>query len=81
MAYIGGGFMASTLDFVDHVYEQISSIGNITYKKMFGEYGFYYDGKFFACVRSDNQFFIKYVWLHQTGRWSSSYAQILFKLS
>lgn len=38
--------MASSLDFVEYVYSQICSAGNITYKKMFGEYGFYYDGKF-----------------------------------
>ncbi|WP_367652378.1 TfoX/Sxy family protein [Methanoculleus frigidifontis] len=32
--------------------------GIITYRKMFGEYGFNCDGKFFACV-CDNRFFVK----------------------
>lgn len=50
--------MASTADFVEYVAAQIAGAGEIAYKKMFGEYGFYCDGKFCACV-SDNQFFVK----------------------
>ena len=50
--------MASSEDFVKYVAEQLSDAGTITYKKMFGEYGLYLDGKFFACV-CDNQFFVK----------------------
>lgn len=50
--------MASSLEFVNFVYDQLSGIGDITFKKMFGEYGFYCDGKYFACV-CDDQFFVK----------------------
>jgi len=50
--------MASSLEFVTFVSEQLSDAGNITYKKMFGEYGFYCDEKYFACV-CDNQLFVK----------------------
>lgn len=50
--------MASTLDFVEYVFEQINTAGNISFKKMFGEYGFHCDGKYFACI-CDNQFFVK----------------------
>lgn len=38
--------------------EQLGGAGDITCRKMFGEYGVYCDGKFFACV-CDNQFFVK----------------------
>ena len=38
--------------------EQLSGAGEITWKKMFGEYGLYCDGKLFANV-SDDQLFIK----------------------
>lgn len=50
--------MASSLEFVEYVSEQIKGAGNITFKKMFGEYGLYCDGKYFALI-CDNQFFIK----------------------
>lgn len=50
--------MASTIEFVDFVCEQISGAGNITYKKMFGEYGVYCDGKIIGLI-CDNQFFVK----------------------
>ena len=50
--------MASSLDFVEYICEQIDEAGSIRYKKMFGEYGFYCDEKFFGLV-CDNQFFIK----------------------
>ncbi|SNS97674.1 Transcriptional regulator of competence genes, TfoX/Sxy family [Anaerovirgula multivorans] len=50
--------MASTLDFVEYVCEQISGAGNITYKKMFGEYGIYCNGKIIGLI-CDNQFFVK----------------------
>lgn len=50
--------MASSVDFVAYVCEQIGGAGEITYKKMFGEFGVYCDGKFFGCV-CDNQFFVK----------------------
>ena len=50
--------MASRLEYVRYVAEQLSGAGEITYKKMFGEYGLYCDGKLFANV-SDDQLFIK----------------------
>lgn len=53
-----GKIMASTIDFVTYVCEQISSAGEITYKKMFGEYGIYCDSKFIGLI-CENQLFIK----------------------
>jgi TfoX/Sxy family transcriptional regulator of competence genes len=50
--------MASDLSFIDFVIEQIENAGEITYKKMFGEYGLYSDGKIIALV-CDNQLFVK----------------------
>lgn len=50
--------MASNPEFVKFIAEQCSGGGNITYRKMFGEYGIYCDGKYFACVCDDN-FFVK----------------------
>ena len=37
--------MSSRLDFVQYVADQCSGAGEITFKKMFGEYGIYCDGK------------------------------------
>ena len=56
--------MASNPEFVEFVAEQCSGGGTITYRKMFGEYGLYCDGKFFAAICDDN-FFVK---LTQAGR-------------
>ena len=50
--------MASNQNFVDFVLEQIKSAGEITAKKMFGEYGIYADGKLFGLI-CDNKLFIK----------------------
>ncbi|PKM50188.1 MAG: competence protein TfoX [Firmicutes bacterium HGW-Firmicutes-7] len=50
--------MASSLDFVEYVCEQISGAGGITYRKMFGEYGIYCEGKIIGLI-CDNQFFVK----------------------
>lgn len=50
--------MASHLEFVEYVCEQIGGAGIITYKKMFGEYGIYCDGKIIGLI-CDNQFFVK----------------------
>jgi len=50
--------MASNLEFVEFIVDQIENAGVITYKKMFGEYAIYSDGKIFALV-CDNQLFIK----------------------
>lgn len=50
--------MASNPGFVQYAADQLSGAGSITYKKMFGEYGLYCDGKMFALV-CDDQLFIK----------------------
>lgn len=50
--------MASTQNFVDFVMDQIQGAGEITAKKMFGEYALYADGKIFGLI-CDNKFFLK----------------------
>ena len=50
--------MASTIEFVEYVCEQISGAGIISYKKMFGEFGIYCNAKFIGLICS-NQFFLK----------------------
>jgi len=50
--------MASDQNFVEFVLEQIKNAGNITAKKMFGEYGIYPDDKIFGLI-CDNKLFIK----------------------
>ena len=50
--------MASEINFVEFVLEQIKNSGEITAKKMFGEYGIYSDGKLFGLI-CDNKLFIK----------------------
>ncbi len=50
--------MASDQSFVDYVCDQFAPAGIIEYKKMFGEYGLYCQGKIFALV-CDNRLFIK----------------------
>lgn len=50
--------MASKPEFVEFVAEQCRGAGTITYRKMFGDYGLYCDGKIFALM-SDDQFFVK----------------------
>lgn len=50
--------MASDPDFVEYVCDQISAAGRIAYRKMFGDYAIYCDGKVVALV-CDNQFFVK----------------------
>lgn len=50
--------MATSLDFVEYVHEQ-SGLGDaLTYRKMFGEYAIYLDGKVVA-LACDNSLFIK----------------------
>ena len=56
--------MASDQNFVDFVLDQIENVGEITVKKMFGEYGVWSDGKIFALI-CDNKLFIKPT---ETGR-------------
>ena len=50
--------MASHRDFVDYVAEQLREAGVIRAKRMFGEYGLYCDGIFFAVICND-QLFVK----------------------
>ncbi|MFC2061594.1 TfoX/Sxy family protein [Elusimicrobiota bacterium] len=50
--------MSSDLNFVEFVVGQIEEAGEITYKKMFGEYGLYSDGKIMALI-CRNQLFVK----------------------
>lgn len=45
--------MASSLSYVEFLMEQLSGAGTITFRRMFGEYGLYCDGKYFACVCDD----------------------------
>ena len=50
--------MATDADFVEYVHEQAGLGARLSYKRMFGEYALYLDGKVvaFAC---DNSLFIK----------------------
>lgn len=50
--------MASDREFVEYVCDQIRDAGVISYRKMFGEYAIYCNGKVVALV-CDNQFFLK----------------------
>ncbi|MEG0493293.1 MAG: TfoX/Sxy family protein [Clostridia bacterium] len=51
--------MASSLDFVVYACEQMRGAGTITYRKMFGEYAFYCEGKVVGLI-CDNQVFVKH---------------------
>ena len=50
--------MASSIEFVEFVCEQLSDLPGISYKKMFGEFGIYCEGKLFGVI-CDNQLFVK----------------------
>lgn len=50
--------MATDQKFVDFVLDQIENAGEITARKMFGEYGIYSDGKIFGLI-CDNKLFLK----------------------
>jgi TfoX/Sxy family transcriptional regulator of competence genes len=50
--------MASSKNFVDFVVEQIQNVGEVTAKKMFGEYAIYADDKLFGLI-CDDKLFIK----------------------
>jgi TfoX/Sxy family transcriptional regulator of competence genes len=50
--------MASDLSFVKYVRDQINADGQISFRKMFGEYAIYYGEKVVALV-CDNQLFVK----------------------
>jgi DNA transformation protein len=50
--------MASDLGFVEYVCDQMSAAGTIAFRKMFGEYAIYCEGKVVALV-CDDQLFVK----------------------
>ena len=50
--------MGSNLNFVEFIVDQIEDAGDITFIKMFGEYGLYSDGKIVALI-CDDQLFVK----------------------
>ncbi len=50
--------MASNQKIVDFIVEQVDTSGQVTSKKMFGEYGLYFDNKLFGLV-CDNKLYIK----------------------
>jgi len=50
--------VASDLEFVEFVLDQLEDAGRLEYKKMFGEYALYCEGKIVALI-CDNQLFVK----------------------
>ncbi len=50
--------MASDLSFVEFVVDLVDQDCAVTYKRMFGEFGLYSHGKFFAVI-CDDQLFVK----------------------
>jgi DNA transformation protein and related proteins len=50
--------MSSDLPFVEYACEQMSGAGAITFRKMFGEFAIYCEGKVVALV-CDNRLFVK----------------------
>jgi len=56
--HMNGERMASSLEFVEYVCDQLAPAGEVTYKRMFGEFGLYCDGKYFAGV-CDDRFLVK----------------------
>jgi TfoX/Sxy family transcriptional regulator of competence genes len=50
--------MSSNQNFVDFVIGQLQAAGNVTFKKMFGEYALYSGNKVFALI-CDNKLYIK----------------------
>ena len=50
--------MASNSDFVQYIADQCSEAGEITVKKMFGDYGIYCGGKIFGLI-CDDCFYLK----------------------
>jgi DNA transformation protein and related proteins len=50
--------MASDLEFVEYVCDQLGGADRITFRKMFGEYAVYCEGKVVALI-CDNQLFVK----------------------
>ncbi len=50
--------MASNPDFVQYIADQCAGAGEITVKKMFGDYGIYCDGLIFGLI-CDDRFYVK----------------------
>lgn len=50
--------MATHPDFVQYIADQCAGAGEITFKKMFGDYGIYCNGKIFGLI-CDNHFYLK----------------------
>ena len=50
--------MPSSKDYLDFILEQLSVLGDITYRQMMGEYILYYQGKVFGGIY-DNRFLVK----------------------
>ena len=50
--------MASNADFVQYIADQCADAGEITVKKMFGDYGIYCNGKIFGLI-CDDRFYVK----------------------
>ena len=50
--------MATKPEFMQYIADQLRDAGEITYRKMFGEYSVYCNGKLFAVV-CDDQLFVK----------------------
>lgn len=50
--------MASNPDFVQFVADQCAGDGEITFRKMFGDYGIYCNGKIFGLI-CDDRFYVK----------------------
>jgi len=50
--------MSTDTDFIAYVHEQAGLGGDLVSKKMFGEYGLYFDGKMVA-VAADNSLYLK----------------------
>jgi len=50
--------MASDLDFVEFVVDHIQDVGVVSYRKMFGEYAVYCEGKVVALI-CDNRLLVK----------------------
>lgn len=50
--------MGTTIDFIEYICDQIAGVGEIRYKKLFGEYMVYVNGKPILLV-CDNTVFVK----------------------
>lgn len=50
--------MSTSQSTVDYILEQLAGAGDVSARKMFGEYGLYCDGKIFALV-CDDELFLK----------------------